>query len=300
MQKLVLSKWKEIDWKMAHMKLKTYQAELYEALKAAKHEDAISINNKILMSFSARAIAVRIVTSKSGGETAGVDKKLLSTDEEKYEAIIKLSKIRTSYKSDPVKRVWIPKADGTKLRPLGIPTIFDRCVQTLYNFSLDVYQEQNANPRSFGFRKGRSVKQVINYVWKLCSGAGKRYALIVDIEGAYDNISHSWLLKNIPMDRNILREWLKAGILEKGKLTNNESGTPQGGAISPTIFNITMNGIEKEIMQVKGVFPVRFADDITVLSDNIDKLEKVKEIINESLKPRGLKLNEGKTIMCDI
>lgn len=80
----------------------------------------------------------------------------------------------------------------------------------------------------------------------------------------------------------------------------NESGTPQGGAISPTLFNMTLNGIEEEIMQVKGVFPVRFADDITVYSDTFDKLEKVKEIITEFLKPRGLILNEGKTVMCDI
>lgn len=80
----------------------------------------------------------------------------------------------------------------------------------------------------------------------------------------------------------------------------NESGTPQGGAISPTLFNMTLNGIEEEIMQIKGVFPVRFADDITVYSDTFDKLEKVKEIITEFLKPRGLILNEGKTVMCDI
>jgi RNA-directed DNA polymerase len=108
------------------------------------------------------------------------------------------------------------------------------------------------------------------------------------------------LIANIPIDKRILKEWLKAGTLEGNVLTTNQSGTPQGGAISPTIFNITLNGIEEDIMQIKGTFPVRFADDITVYSDKIEKLEKVKEIIINFLKPRGLKLNEGKTKIADI
>jgi RNA-directed DNA polymerase len=93
---------------------------------------------------------------------------------------------------------------------------------------------------------------------------------------------------------------LKAGVHENGKLTETVSGVPQGGPISPTMFNICLNGIEPEILKVKGAYPVRFADDIIVFGDNDEQLIEIKEIIIEFLKPRGLVLNEDKTIMTTI
>lgn len=288
--------WKKIDWTKAEEKLKTLQAKLYEAIKnGANQEEIAKIHNHIITLFNGRAIAVRRVTRNSRNQTLGIDGEIWKTDEQKYEAIKVLGTIMNKYEAKPVRWVWIPKSDGTKTRPLGIPTMMDRAVQTLFNFILDVHQKHNANPRSFGFRRGRSPKQAINYAWKLCSGAGKRYVLKIDVKKAYDTVSHDWMLKNIPINNKILKEWLRVGVIENGKFTTNEDGVPQGGPISPTIFNCVMNGVEEEIMQVKRVFPIRFADDIIIFSDTPEKLEKVKEIIKQFLKPRGMLINEEKT-----
>lgn len=207
--------WKKINWKNAEESLKANQAKLYKALKdGADNKEIADIHNNIVTSFYGRALAVRRVTQNSGGKTPGIDKEIWKTDEQKYNALKALSRIGVDYQAKPVRRVWITKADGTKNRPLGIPTMFDRSVQTLFNFILDVHQEHKANPRSFGFRRGRNAKQALNYAWKLCSGAGKRYVLKVDVKKAYDSVSHNWMLENIPIKKKFLKEWLKAGIIE--------------------------------------------------------------------------------------
>lgn len=123
----------------------------------------------------------------------------------------------------------------------------------------------------------------------------------VDVKKAYDSVSHDWILKNIPIERNVLVQWLKSGVLEKGQLTVDSSGVPQGGPISPTIFNLVMNGIEKAIMaKDKTVFPIRFADDIMLFGNTKEAVEKMKEVIIDFLKPRGMALNQEKTEVAEI
>lgn len=298
-----ISDWKRVNWKSANGELKSLQAKLFEALKrGASKSEVLRIHNEILRSFSVVAVAVRKVTSNKGRRTRGIDKVLWERDEQKYNAILALKSIKwNEYKADPIRRVWIPKPGKTgEKRPLGIPTMTDRAAQTLWNFILDVHQEMNANPRSFGFRIGRSPKQAINYAWTLTSGAGKRQILKVDIRKAYDTVNHKWVVENVPMNRHVLEQWIKAGIIDKGKLEKPEMGVPQGGAISPTIFNIVMNGIEAEILKIEGSFPIRFADDLIVFSNEKVKLEEAKETIERFLKPRGLVLNEKKTELTTI
>lgn len=106
-------------------------------------------------------------------------------------------------------------------------------------------------------------------------------------------------MENIPINKNVLREWLKAGVSDHGKLSVSNEGVPQGGAISPTIFNYTLNGIEKVVLKT-GCFPIRYADDMAVFAKTPAELEKAKEEIIDFLKPRGLELNEGKTMIKPI
>ena len=214
-----VSEWKGIDWQRVNIELKLLQAKLYKALKDNASSDEIrKIHNTIITSFSARAYAIRKITSSKGRKTPGIDGKLYTTDEQKWEAIKLLKAFnRNTYRAKPVKRVWIPKGDGT-LRPLGIPAIYDRAVQTLYSFILDVHQENTANARSFGFRRGRSAKQAIEYAWLLSSGK-KRFIMAVDVKKAYGSVSHQWLRSNLPISRTVIEQWLKAGVLDKSQLS---------------------------------------------------------------------------------
>lgn len=108
-------------------------------------------------------------------------------------------------------------------------------------------------------------------------------------------------MSNIPINKRVLLQWLKAGVLDKSAFHVDENGVPQGGPISPIIFNMVMNGIEQTIMKAdKTVFPIRFADDIAVFGDRYEDVAKMKEVITDFLKPRGMKLNEEKTTIAEI
>ena len=194
-------------------------------------------------SFYAKALAVKRVTSNKGKNTAGVDHEIWKTPKGKFTAIGKLS--RRGYKPQPLRRVYIPKKNG-KLRPLSIPTMTDRAMQTLYKFALEPLEETLADPNSYGFRSGRSTHDAIGQCFNdLCRAKSPQWILEGDIKGCFDHISHNWLMANIPMDKEVLRKWLKCGFVETQKLFPTEEGTPQGGTISPVLMNMTLDGLER-------------------------------------------------------
>jgi RNA-directed DNA polymerase len=105
----------------------------------------------------------------------------------------------------------------------------------------------------------------------------------------------------MPMkNKHVLKQWIKAGVIENGNFQPLNIGVPQGGSISPTIFNIVMNGVEDEILKVSGTFPIRYADDLIIAAFKPEDLEKAKELLIEFLKPRGLEINGEKTVMVPI
>jgi RNA-directed DNA polymerase len=158
-------------------------------------------------SFSGKALAVRRVTENQGKKTPGVDGITWSTPEAKSQAMLSLK--RRGYRSLPLRRVHIPKANG-KMRPLGIPTMKDRAMQALYRLALEPVAESTADLRSFGFRTERSTADAIGQCFIVLSKkAAPQWILEGDIKGCFDNISHDWLLTHIPMDRTILKKWLK-------------------------------------------------------------------------------------------
>src|SRR5213078_4916250 len=142
-----------------------------------------------------------------------------------------------------------PKKNGKK-RALGIPVMKCRAMQALYLLALDPIAETTADPNSYGFRPGRSTADAIAQCFGLLARRDSpQWILEGDIKACFDRISHEWLLAHIPMDKTILRKWLKAGFIDKHVLHATEEGTPQGGICSPVIANMALDGLEAKLRE---------------------------------------------------
>jgi RNA-directed DNA polymerase len=195
-------------------------------------------------SYYAKLLATSNPTQNTGKRTAGVDGETWSSPEAKMKAALSLTDKK--YVAKPLKRVYIEKHGSKKKRPLGIPTMYDRAMQSLYALALEPIAEAMGDKTSFGFRKFRSTKDAREQVFFcLCRENSPVWILEGDIKGCFDNISHQWLIDNILMDKSILKQFLKAGYVFDRQLFSTEAGTPQGGIISPILANITLDGIEK-------------------------------------------------------
>ena len=304
--------WEEIEWKKARAYVKKLQMRIVKAQKEGHYSKVKSLQWLLTHSFYAKALAVKRVTSNSGKRTSGVDHELWLTPQAKFNAISKLN--RRGYRPQPLRRHYIPKKNG-KMRPLSIPTMTDRAMQTLYKFSLEPIAETYADPNSYGFRIGRSTHDAIEQCFTdLNKGKSPKWILEGDIKGCFDHISHQWLLENIPMDTRILEKWLKCGYVETQKLFPTDEGTPQGGTISPTLMNMTLDGLERLLhdrlptrKKVNGKTHcnkmnfVRYADDFIITGESPEFLrEKVLPIVREFLTERGLQLSEEKTVITHI
>ena len=242
-QRSVNSRWDTIDWDRARAYVKKLQTRIAKAQIEGKHGKVQSLQWMLTHSFYAKALAVKRVTGNRGKRTSGVDGVLWSTKKAKYEAIDKLK--RHGYNPQPLRRVYIRKSNG-KMRPLGIPTMLDRSMQTLYKMALEPIAETTADPNSYGFRIGRCTQDaaVQCYIVLACENKAQ-WILEGDIKGCFDNISHDWLITNIPMDKSVLKQFLKAGVVFKDELFPTDDGTPQGGVISPILANLALDGMEK-------------------------------------------------------
>ena len=304
--------WEEIDWQKARAYVKKLQMRIVKAQKEGHYSKVKSLQWLLTHSFYAKALAVKRVTSNSGKRTSGVDHELWLTPQAKFNAISKLN--RRGYRPQPLRRHYIPKKNG-KMRPLSIPTMTDRAMQTLYKFSLEPIAETYADPNSYGFRIGRSTHDAIEQCFTdLNKGKSPKWILEGDIKGCFGHISHQWLLENIPMDTQILEKWLKCGYVETQKLFPTDEGAPQGGTISPTLMNMTLDGLERLLhdrlptrKKVNGKTHcnkmnfVRYADDFIITGESPEFLrEKVLPIVREFLTERGLQLSEEKTVITHI
>ena len=202
---------KTLTFISVNAKVRKLQIRIAKAHTGKRYNKVKALQFLLVTSFEAKALAVRKVTSNKGKRTAGVDHIKWDTDARKIEAIRSLT--RRGYKALPLKRVNIPKTNG-KTRPLGIPTMKDRAMQALYLMALEPITENEADANSYGFRKFRSTADAIDALHRwLSKDCSPEWILEGDIKGCFDHISHEWLLDNVRIDRQILRKWLKSGVV---------------------------------------------------------------------------------------
>jgi RNA-directed DNA polymerase len=303
--------WDAIDWRACEQHVARLRQRIFAATRDGDWPKVRNLQKMMLRSWSNTLVSVRQATQRNAGRaTAGVDRVIALDSESRAAVAVQVHRSIGSWQPLPVRRVYIPKASG-KQRPLGIPVIIDRCHQARVKNALEPEWEARFEPRSYGFRPGRSCQDAAGTLFTTLKGKNQRvWILDADLTAAFDKISHSFLLAQLGTfpARDMIAGWLKAGVIEAGKgFAPTEEGTPQGGIISPVLLNVALHGLEEaagvrywsgsNAGRVTRNSPVlvRYADDFVVCCFTQQQAAGVRERLTGWLAGRGLALNEDKT-----
>lgn len=290
-------------------KVRVLQRELYRAAKAQKERRFGVLYDKLYRPDVLRAAWEQVRANRGA---AGVDGRTIEAIEREgvYPLLREIaSELREQrYHPNRIRRTYIPKPGKAEKRPLGIPTVKDRIVQAATKIVIEPIFEADFQPCSYGFRPKRDAHQAIEAVAKYVT-YGCAQVVDADLKGYFDSIPHDGLLKIIARrmsDVNVLRLirwWLQAGILEQDRVTHSDTGTPQGGVISPLLANIYLNELDREWTE-RGynsiryeAHLVRYADDIVILCRK--NAERYYAEFKQIVEGLGLQLNETKTRLVD-
>lgn len=295
--------WNSMDWSRVQADVRRLQVRIAKAVEQQRWGKVKCLQRILSRSLSAKLWAVKRVTSNKGKRTPGIDGIVWHNIRHKIKAAFDLK--QRGYHALALRRIYIPKKNGKK-RPLSIPTMRDRAMQYLHKLALAPVAETTADRNSYGFRESRSCHDAIQAAFNALSKPNSAsWVLEGDIKGCFDNFNHPWMIDHIPMDKDILSKWLKAGYVEKGRLYPSRKGTPQGGVISPTLSNMALDGLESIVLKSaprrSKINFVRYADDFIITAKSRTILEQsVRPAIEAFLSKRGLELSQEKTVITHI
>ena len=300
--------WSTLEWSKISKQVLRLQRRIAKAEKDKKRGKVKALQRLLTCSFAAKCMAVKRVISNTGNKTPGVDGVVWRTDRQKIQGVFNLK--RHGYKPQPLRRIYIPKKSGPKdFRPLSIPVMADRAMQSLWLLALEPIVEEWADPNAYGFRLKRSAhdarEQCFNALGKPNSAT---WILEGDIKACFCQIDHEYLLREIPMDKGILRKFLKSGFMEKSQLYPTTAGVPQGGCISAALAVMALSGLEATIRSQterqqgrEKINMIAYADDFIVTAESRELLEeKVMPKLTEALAKVGLELSPTKTKITHI
>lgn len=296
--------WRTIDWHKMERELFRKQNKLAYAAYQREWDAVYSLQEQIVTSYAARVLAVRSVADTNSA--AGIDGVKLKTDAQK----MKLAMSLTSRGYQPLPNRYEVVRDRGKELVLHIPAAKDKAMLMLYSYALDPVAEATADKRSFFARKGRSAHDAHAYIMRdLGLSDAPEWVVRVDVKAFFDHVVHSWLIDNIPMDKAVLKKFLRAGVVKNGELFATNQGISFASSLSPILGNMMLDGLQSHIYDA--LYPqggvdyldggmVRFADDIVVTARTRERAEQAMQTIQSFLSERGLCFNQEKTYIAHV